>query len=80
MEDTKQEILKNCDDLSSYEKLELRNDTEERHISYIFLWKSGKQHKKLKVDFKNDFTTDDDRYTKNRQGTLMLQKNTPSPA
>ena len=41
------------------------------NLSYIFLWKSGKQHNKLKVYLQKDFTTGDDRYLK-KQGTLIL--------
>ena len=53
-------------------KLEVRKDTEESYLSYIFLRKIGKQHKKLKVDLQNGFTIVDDQYPKNRQGTAML--------
>ena len=60
------------DDLSSDEQLEVVKYTKESYLSYIFLWKSGKQHNKLKLDFQNNFTTGDDRYPNNRQQTLML--------
>ena len=52
--------------------MELRKDTKERYLSYIFLWKSGKQHNKFKVDLQNDVTTGYERYSKKIQGTLML--------
>ena len=37
----------------------------------MFLWKSGKQNNKFKLDLQNYFTTVDDRYHNNRQGTLL---------
>jgi hypothetical protein len=59
-------------DLGAAEQRVVRDDAEERYISYAFLRKSGKQHGNLKVDLQNDFTTDDNRYTKNRQQNLHL--------
>jgi hypothetical protein len=50
----------------------LRDDAEERYVSYTFLRQSGNQHGNLKVDLQNDFTTGDNRYPKNRQKTLHL--------
>ena len=60
------------DNLTAAQQLEVRNDAEERYISYCFLRQSGKQHANLKVDLQNDFTTGDNRYPKNRQSTLHL--------
>jgi hypothetical protein len=54
------------------EQAAIREKAEERYLSYVFLRQSGKQHNKLKVDLQNDFTTEDDRYPKNRQVTLHL--------
>jgi hypothetical protein len=50
----------------------IREDAEERYISYAFLRQSGLHHGNLKVDLQNDFTTGDNRYPKNRQQTLHL--------
>jgi hypothetical protein len=43
--------------LSSKQKQAVREDAEERYISYTFLRQSGAQHGNLKVDLRNDFTT-----------------------
>jgi uncharacterized protein YodC (DUF2158 family) len=58
--------------LGAAEQLAVREDAEERYISYAFLRQSGTQHGNLKVDLQNDFTTGDNRYPKNRQQTLHL--------
>jgi hypothetical protein len=50
----------------------VREDAEERYVSYAFLCQSGLQHRNLNVDLQNDFTTGDNRYPKNRQQTLHL--------
>jgi hypothetical protein len=50
----------------------VRDDAEERYVSYAFLRQSGIQHGNIKVDLQNDFTTGDNRYPKNRQQTLHL--------
>jgi hypothetical protein len=50
----------------------VRDDAEERYVSYAFLRQSGIQHGNLKVDLQNVFTTGDNRYPKNRQQTLHL--------
>jgi hypothetical protein len=50
----------------------VRDDAEERYVSYAFLRQSGIQHGNLKVDLQNDVTTVDNRYPKNRQQTLHL--------
>jgi hypothetical protein len=50
----------------------VRDDAEERCISYAFLCQSGTHHGNLKMDLHNDFTTGDNRYPKNRQQTLYL--------
>jgi hypothetical protein len=59
-------------DLGAAEQQLVRDDAEERYVSYAFLHQSGTQHGKLKVDLQNDFTTGDNRYPKNRQKTLHL--------
>ena len=59
-------------DLTDSEQAVVREEAEERYLSYVFLRQSGKQHNKLKVDLQNDFTTGDDWYPKNRQSTLHL--------
>jgi hypothetical protein len=59
-------------DLGPVKQKLVRYDAEERYISYAFLLQSGTHHGNLKVDFKNDFTTGDNRYPKNRQQTLHL--------
>ena len=48
---------------------------EERYLSYAFLRQSGTQHVNIKVDLQNDFTTEYNRYPKNRQQTLHLLDN-----
>jgi hypothetical protein len=50
----------------------VRDDAEERYVSYAFLRQSGIQHGNLKVDLQNDFTTGDNCYSKNRQQTQHL--------
>jgi hypothetical protein len=59
-------------DLGVMEQRVVRDDAEERYVSYAFLRQSGNQHGNLKVDLQNDFTTGDNRYPKNRQQTLHL--------
>jgi hypothetical protein len=59
-------------DLGAGEQQLVRDDAEERYVSYAFLRQSGTQHGNLKVDFQNDVTTGDNRYPKNRQQTLHL--------
>ena len=58
--------------LSVQEQADIRDKTEERYLSYIFLKQRGKQHNKLRMDLQNDFTTGDNHYPKNRQATLHL--------
>jgi hypothetical protein len=43
--------------LSAEQKQAVREDAEERYISYAFLCQSRAQHGNLKVDLRNDFTT-----------------------
>jgi hypothetical protein len=50
----------------------VRDDAEERYVSYAFLRQSGIQHGNIKVDLQNDFTTGDNHYPKNRQQMLHL--------
>jgi hypothetical protein len=59
-------------DLGPVEQQLVRDDAEERYVSYAFLLQSGMQHGNPKVDLQNDFTTDNNRYPKNRQHTLYL--------
>jgi hypothetical protein len=59
-------------DLGPVEQQLVRDDAEERYISYAFLRQSGTKHGNLKVDLQNDFTTGDNRYPKNRQQALHL--------
>ena len=58
--------------MAGADKLTVRNDAEERYISYVFLRQSGTQHANLKEDLQNGFTTGDNRYPKTRQETLHL--------
>jgi hypothetical protein len=58
--------------LSAEQKQAVREDAEERYISYAFLRQSGAQHGNLKVDLRNDFTTGSNRYPKTHQQTLHL--------
>jgi hypothetical protein len=44
-------------DLGATEQRVVRDNAEERYVSYAFLRKSGNQHGNLKVDLQNDFTT-----------------------
>jgi hypothetical protein len=62
-------------DLGDVEQQLVRDDAEERYVSYAFLHQSGMQHGNLKVDLQNDFTTGENRYPKNRQQTLHLLDN-----
>jgi hypothetical protein len=50
----------------------VRDDAEERYVSYALLRQSGTHHGNLKVGLQNNFTTGDNRYPKNRQQTLHL--------
>jgi hypothetical protein len=59
-------------DLGPLEQQLVRDDAEERYVSYAFLRQSGTQHSNLKVDLQNDFTTGDNHYPNNRQQTLHL--------
>jgi hypothetical protein len=59
-------------DLGAAEHQLVRDDSEERYVSYDFLRQDGTQHGNLKVDLQNDFTTVDNHYPKNRQQTLHL--------
>jgi hypothetical protein len=63
---------KSFESLGVMEQKLVRDDTEERYVSYAFLRQSGIQHGDLKVDLQNDFTTGDNHYPKNRQQTLHL--------
>jgi hypothetical protein len=62
-------------DLGPVEQQLVRDDAEERYVSYAFLRQSGTQHGNLKVDLQSDFTTGDNRYPKNHQQTLHLLDN-----
>jgi hypothetical protein len=55
--------------LSIADQQVVRDDAEERYVSYAFMRQSGNQHGNLKQDLQNDFTTGDNRYPKNRQQT-----------
>jgi hypothetical protein len=59
-------------DLGAAEQQLVRDDAEERCVSYAFLQQSGTQHGNLKVDLQNYFTTGDNRYPNNRQQTMHL--------
>jgi hypothetical protein len=59
-------------DLGPVEQQLVRDDAEDRYVSYTFLRQSGTQHGNLKVDLQNNFTTGDNRYPNNRQQTLHL--------
>ena len=58
--------------LTEAEHLVIREDSEERYLSYTLLRQSGTQHRNLKVDLQNYFTTKGNRYPKNRQQTMHL--------
>jgi hypothetical protein len=58
--------------LGATEQRILRDDAEERYVSYAFLRQGGNQHGNLKVDIQNDFTTGDNCYPNNYQQTLHL--------
>jgi hypothetical protein len=59
-------------DLGAAEQQLVRDDANERYVSYAFLRQSGTQHDKLKVDLQNDFTIGKNHYPNNRQQTLHL--------
>jgi hypothetical protein len=59
-------------DLGVVEQRVVRDDAEERYVSYSFLRQSGNQHGNLKVDLQNDITTGDNCYPKIFQKTLHL--------
>jgi hypothetical protein len=63
---------KSFTDLGAVEQKLVRDDAEERYVSYAFLRQSGTQHGNPKVDLQNDLTTGDNRYPNNRQQTLHL--------
>jgi len=58
--------------LTEPQKIAVREDAEERYISYVFLRQSGAQHGNLKMDLKDGFTTGDNKFPKTRQQTLHL--------
>jgi hypothetical protein len=58
--------------LSAEQKQVVREDSEERYISYAFLCQSGAQHGNLKVDLSNDFTTGSNQYPETHQQMLHL--------
>ena len=60
------------DNLHDANKAIVRDDAEERYISYVFLRKSGKQYTNLKTALQNDFTTGYNKYPKLRQSNLHL--------
>jgi hypothetical protein len=59
-------------DLGVVKQRVVRDDAEERYVSYAFLQQSENQHGNLKMDLQNDFTTVNNRYPKNHQQTLHL--------
>jgi hypothetical protein len=59
-------------DLGPVEQQLVREDAEERYVSYAFLLQSGTQHGNLKVYLQNDFITGDNHYPNNSQHTLHL--------
>jgi hypothetical protein len=59
-------------DLGAAEQQLVRDNAEERYISYAFLLQSGMQNGNLNVYLQNDFITGDNSYPKNRQHTLHL--------
>jgi hypothetical protein len=61
-----------CEALSDADQEEVRIKAKELHLSYVFLRQSGKQHNKLKVDLQINFTTGDNRHSKNQHLTLHL--------
>jgi hypothetical protein len=63
---------KSFEGLGVAEQKLVRDDAEERYVSYAFLRQRGIQHGNLKVDLQNDFITGDNRYPKNSQQSLHL--------
>jgi hypothetical protein len=59
-------------DIGPVEQQLVRDDAEERYVSYAFLCQSGTHHGSLKVDLQNDLTTGDNHYPNNCQQTLHL--------
>jgi hypothetical protein len=59
-------------DIGTTEQRVVRDDAEERYVSYALLRQIGNQHGHLKVDLQNYSTTGDNRYTKNRQQNFHL--------
>ena len=53
----------------------VREDAEERYISYVFLRQSSKNHATLRAELSNDFTKGDNQYPRTRQQTLHLLDN-----
>ena len=58
--------------LADADKLTVRNDAEERYISYVFLRQSGTKHVNLKEYLQNGFTIGDNLYPKTRQENLHV--------
>ena len=61
---------KELEDLTPEQLKEVNEDAEERYNTYIFLKQAGKQHNKLRMDMKDDYTKGKDNYPKNRQDAL----------
>jgi hypothetical protein len=59
-------------DIGPVEQQLVRDDFEERYVSYAFLRQRVTQHGNLKVDLQNYFATGDNRYPNNHQQTLYL--------
>jgi hypothetical protein len=72
---SQESYTKSFEGLKVAEQKLVRDGAEEWYVSYAFLRQSGMQHGNIKVDLQNDFTTGDNRYTKNRQQTLHLLDN-----
>ncbi len=59
-------------DMTPDDQNKMKEVAHEALLSYLMLLNSGKQHDKLRMDLKNDFTTGNNRYPKTRQQVLHL--------
>ena len=61
-----------CDLCTADEQAKIEAHAKEQYLACAVLHQSGSQHKKLRDDLRNNFTTGDDTYPQTRQQTLHL--------
>ena len=59
------------DEMSAEEEEDVKEDSKEIYLSYVFLRLSVKQHNKLNINLQNDFTTGGNNMSKKRYINLI---------